>query len=495
MASDGDKGVAHRPAPLVEMTLQEGLGPERAGGAAVAAVALEAGVPSDRVSGLQALVEELVRESLAREHAGPPKVRLAVSVEGARLEAELCDEALPVSARETRRLPSRRLAAAGLADELHIAAHGRDGNIARCAVALAPGVSEESAALADERLPEDAALADEDLAAGLEIRPMRESDAAELVRCIYRTYGYSYKSALMYEPREIVRALRRGQMHSVVATTPAAGVVGHMAIFFERPGDAIPEAGRLVVDPRFRGHGIAGRMAKARLEMAIERKLPGFWSEAVTNHPYSQREVIAEGGAEVGLLIGGSPPIAGMVGFDEASATLRGTLMAAYTPLAPTAETVHVPERHAEMLGELIDRLGLEREIAHGAEPEATAKTKLTSSVEPAYGLASLRVHAVGADVHDHVADQLEALEAFDIGVVQLDLPLSDPGTPMAAEALERLGFCFAAWMPRFEEGSDGLRLQRIGSHPVETEVVCARPEGEALRDYVFAEWHRVRRL
>ncbi len=104
-------------------------------------------------------------------------------------------------------------------------------------------------------------------------------------------------------------------------------------------------------------------------------------------------------------------------------------------------------------------------------------------------------MHAIGADVHDHVADQLEALEVFDIGVVQLDLSLADPGAPMAAEALERLGFCFAAWMPRFEEGSDGLRLQRIGSHPVETEVVCARPEGEALRDYVFAEWHRVRRL
>ncbi len=336
MAPDDDKGVAHRPAPLIELTLHEGPGPERAAGAAVAVVALEAGVESERVSGLQALVEELARESLDREHAGPPKAQLTVATESGRLEVELCDEALPVAARDTRRLPSRRLAAAGLADELHIAAHGRAGNVARCAIALSPGVSDESAALADDQLPEDAALADEELAAGLEIRPMRESDAADLVRCIYRTYGYTYKAALMYEPREIVKALRRGQMVSVVAVTPAAGVVGHMAIFFEHPTDAVPEAGRLVVDPRFRGHGIAGRMAEVRLKLAIERGLPGFWSEAVTNHPYSQREVISEGGAEVGLLIGGSPPIAGMVGFDEASATLRGTLMAAYTPLAPT---------------------------------------------------------------------------------------------------------------------------------------------------------------
>ncbi len=101
-------------------------------------------------------------------------------------------------------------------------------------------------------------------------------------------------------------------------------------------------------------------MAKVRLEMAIERGLPGFWSEAVTNHPYSQREVISEGGAEVGLLIGGSPPIAGMIGFDEASAVLRGTLMAAYTPLAPTREKVHLPERHAAIL-ERADRAAWSR--------------------------------------------------------------------------------------------------------------------------------------
>jgi hypothetical protein len=77
-----------------------------------------------------------------------------------------------------------------------------------------------------------------------------------------------------------------------------------------------------------------------------------------------------------------------------------------------------------------------------------------------------------------------------------VDLPLTDPGAPAAAERLERLGFSFAAWMPCFDAGADALRLQRIGSHPVDTEhIECARPEGEAVRDYAIAEWHRVRRL
>jgi GNAT superfamily N-acetyltransferase len=323
---------------------------------------------------------------------------------------------------------------------------------------------------------------------------MEESDAADVVRCIYRTYGYTY-APLMYEPREIVRALRRGDMMSVVAETPAAGVVGHMAIFFARPGDQVPEAGRLAVDPRFRSLGIAGKMTEVTLELARERGVPGFWAESVTNHPFSQRQLISAGGAEVGLLLGGLPPVTGMVGFEDPGATRRATPMALYTPLNPTRERVHLPERHAGLIGRLIERLGLERDLLEGTEPDPDAKTTVSSLVAPAYGVAGLRVHKIGADVHERVADELEGLAGFDLGAVQLDLSLADPAAPATCEALERLGFSFAAWMPRFAEGSDGLRLQRIGSHPVETDVVCARPEGEEVSDYVLAEWRRVQRL
>ena len=290
------------PQPLIELTLRAGAGADRAGGAAVEEIAAAAGVEPERLSGLRELVEELIRESLGREHAGPPRTWLQVTAGAGRLEIELRDEALPVSSSESR-APARRIAL-GCADELHIAAHGRAGNLTRCTIALAGSQSQESVALAADQLADEAPAADEQLAAGLEVRPMEESDARGLIRCVYRTYGYSYKSALMYEPREIVRALRRGLMHSVVAVTPAAGVIGHSAVFVEREGDRVPESGRLVVDPRFRGHGVANRMAALRRELAAERGLPGFWSEAVTNHPYSQREIVANGGAEVGLLIG-----------------------------------------------------------------------------------------------------------------------------------------------------------------------------------------------
>ena len=485
---------AEHPQPLIELTLRAGAGADRAGGAAVEEIAAAAGVEPERLGGLRELIEELIRESLGREHAGPPRTWLQVTAGAGRLEIELRDEALPVSSSESRRAPARRIAALGCVDELHIAAHGRAGNLTRCMIALPGGQSQESVALAADQLADEAPAADEQLAAGLEVRPMEESDARGLIRCVYRTYGYSYKSALMYEPREIVRALRRGLMHSVVAVTPAAGVIGHSAVFVEREGDRVPESGRLVVDPRFRGHGVANRMAALRRELAAERGLPGFWSEAVTNHPYSQREIVANGGAEVGLLIGASPPT-GMVGFADGGSSARHTLVATYTPLNPTAGTIHPPARHAEMIDELAQRLGLEREVGEGEGASDGTATHLSSTVEVSSGLAHLRVVTIGADLAARVAVELDSLEQLDIAAVHLDLPLSHPAAAAAAEALEPLGFCFAAWIPRFAEGSDGLRLQRTGSHPVETgAIACARPEGEVLRDYVLADWHRVRR-
>ena len=110
----------------------------------------------------------------------------------------------------------------------------------------------------------------------------------------------------------------------------------------------------------------------------------------------------------------------------------------------------------------------------------------------PETGVAHIRVLRPGANLASKIADELDGLDAFDLGAIHLDVPLS---TRSALDELEGLDFAFAAWIPDFAPDGDIVRLQRVGSHPVDVEhVVCAREEGEAVRDYVIGEWHRVRR-
>ena len=267
-------------------------------------------------------------------------------------------------------------------------------------------------------------------------------------------------------------------MRSVVAVTPDGTVVGHCAVFVERKGDPVPESGRLVVDPRYRGHHLAERMATVRRELAGEHGFPGIWAEAVTNHPSSQREVIKLGGVEVGLLIGGSPAAVRMAGFANANEGRR-SLIVTYTPLAPVARTIHVPERHAAIVGELAGAAGTRARDRDGGVRATAGHARISTKVTPQTGVAHVRVAHAGADLASKVADELEGLDAFDLGAVHLDVPLDEPARRRGDRGARGARFRLRGLDPRLRADGDIVRLQRVGSHPVDVEhVVCARPGG-----------------
>ncbi|MDQ1381974.1 MAG: hypothetical protein QOJ71_2693, partial [Actinomycetota bacterium] len=219
----------------------------------------------------------------------------------------------------------------------------------------------------------------------------------------------------------------------------------------------------------------------------------GFWAQAVTNHVGSQKEILHLGGAEVGLLIGASPSTVVMNALDNVNEGRR-SLLPMYTPLQSTTQIIYPPDRHAGIIGELRSALALDRTIASGhGTPDGPTKLRLL--IVPEAGIAHIRIERIGGELLSRLAHEIEGLDSFDLGVIHLDLPLAEPSAPGIATALERLGFCFAAWLPSFTPTSDVLRLQHIGSRPVDIEhVICARAEGERIRDYVIDDWHRVRR-
>jgi GNAT superfamily N-acetyltransferase len=485
--------MADRAAPItdaIEIRIDGSPGTLAAVGGAVRAMAVAAGLDPDRATRFRVVAEELVREALAREHAeGANDVVVRARGDGGMLHVEVHDRGLPMTGAESRRAPSRRLAALGFVDELHIATRGSEGNVAACAIS----VTGPDRAVVGDVLDPNAPDATDDEARAVDVRAMTVADAVGLARCIYRCYGYTYKDHTLYEPRHIAHAVRSGLMQSVVAVTPGGDVVGHSALFVQRAGDPVPEAGKLVVDPRYRGHHLAERMASVRLDHGRGEGLVGFWAQAVTNHPGSQKEIIHVGGAEVGLLIGASPSTVVMADLANVNEGRR-SLVAMYTPLRRVAHTIFPPARHAGVIGEMRDTLALDRTIVAGEESPGGA-TKVRVMVVPDAGIAYLRIERIGSDVLARVAHELEGLDAFDLGAVHLDLPLTDPAASTIGPALERLGFCFAGWLPGFGADGDVLRLQRVGSHPVDVDhIVCARPEGERVRDYVVADWHRVRR-
>jgi hypothetical protein len=281
----------------------------------------------------------------------------------------------------------------------------------------------------------------------------------------------------------------------VVAALPDGEVVGHLAYAFVEEGDISPESGRLVVDPRLRGHRLAERLGRARNEVGGLLDIPGAWAKAVTNHDVSQRLSVAFGAVEVGMLLGDQPSEVLQVGLPNPDAGWR-SLMLTYRPFGElVSRMLHAPERLAGVLTDLRDRLGIDRPISTEEIEPSAAQTSLRSSFHPAHGTVQLRATQVGRDLGDRLAAELRSLAELRPAVVLLDLPINEPSGAWATTAAEAHGFSFAGWIPELIAQGDVLRLQRLGDHLVDLDaIVCARAEGEQIRDFCIAEWQRVRR-
>lgn len=475
------------PVVRLEMAAAASMG---AAGEAVRAIASSKGVPAVRSTRVEAVVEELVRESFERESvAGSEAVTVEVAFDGASLWVTVRDHRLPLDLAEARHLASARLAALGFVDGLHVGFEGGAGNVVHVEVRLATGHDDS---VQHESLDEEPTQAVVD---AVVIRRMVPDDAPNLIRCIYRSYGYSYPDRTLYDVHALRRLVASEAMISVVAVMPDGEIVGHVALVYEEPGDRSPESGRLVVDPRLRGHRFTDRLNVRRSELAALTGIVGMWSKAVANHPISQRLAVSYGATEVGLLIGAQPTAVIQVGQPNPDAGWR-SLMLLYRPASDIApRCLVVPARYEPVFEELAGRLVIERSFDTTVRVPEPRRTSLRVHLQPEHGTAHLRMTTIGRDLRRRLIHDLRGLVLVRPEAIHVDVPLADPAAAWAAEELEHLGFCWAGWTPELTEAGDVLRLQRVGDHAVDLDhIETATDHGAAMRDFTIDEWHRVRR-
>jgi RimJ/RimL family protein N-acetyltransferase len=196
-----------------------------------------------------------------------------------------------------------------------------------------------------------------------EIRRLKVEDIPQLIECIRRCYGDSYPFHDMYDPVALQKIVDDKMMYSVVAQHPDGHLIGHCALTFDSTHNTTPEAGKMVVDPDYRGHHIAESMAKMRIDIAKELDLVGFWTDCVTNHPYSQHEMIAFGAQETGMLLGASPSreMAGLQNFTDT----RMSFLSCYLPLKEQISTIYLPQHHLDFVGDLAQQINVKERLCN----------------------------------------------------------------------------------------------------------------------------------
>ena len=324
----------------------------------------------------------------------------------------------------------------------------------------------------------------------LKIDRLDLNDLHRLIDCVRRCYGDSYPNTMMYNVDQLESALKSQLMHSIVAKLDDGEIIGHCALTFDGTHNVSPEAGKMMVDPNFRGHHIAESMAKKRIDIAHELALPGFWTECVTNHPYSQREMIAFNAKETGLFIGDVPATITMKGLENHPET-RMSLLAFYLPLNDRPHTIFMPTQHTEHAKALVNDLSLERNIV-SAKTMANGKTTFHTVINSSIQTANISIDRIGSDLISAVNHELRKLEALNLASIYLDIPIEQEAAANAYLELESIGFFWGSWMPNFSTQGDSLRLQKIYQAVNVETIVCARAQGDDIKNYVISEWARV---
>ncbi len=323
-----------------------------------------------------------------------------------------------------------------------------------------------------------------------EIISLDLKDIPHLIDCVRRCYGDSYPNPIMYDAAKLKAAIETKQIHSVVAKLGSDKIVGHCALTFSDHLNTSPEAGKMMVDPEFRGHRIAELIAKKRIEIAESLGLPGFWTECVTNHPYSQHEMIAFDAKETGLFIGDIPPTLSMQGLENHTDT-RMSLLAFYLSLQDHPHTIYSPPQHTEHIKTLVVSLNMVRDI-RTSNLKGVGETKIKTEIDALDQTANICINHIGEDLTNAVKAVLRKLEIVNLATVYLDIPIEQEAAARAYNDLEGLGFFWGSWLPNYTKHKDVLRLQKIYQSVNVSEIICAREQGEEVKKYVITEWERV---
>ena len=329
------------------------------------------------------------------------------------------------------------------------------------------------------------------------IRGYRPDDGLEIARRIYEAYGRSYVNPDLYIPERIERLNGDGRLHSIVCESPAGEIVGHYAL--ERP-DLGPtgEAGQAVIDHRHRGHGLMKPMRAAVEQAGVALGLLGVWSQPTAMHPLSQRMNLDFGSTpsavHLGLLPEGTTLRGGVAG--EAVDHRQGGRRSTFLYWHPLAEepplAAHAPPGFVELLAALYEARRRPVTFNAGGRPgPAPGGEPVHSRYSSALGAAWVMATRFEPGVASAIEATTEALETgAGAGVVFVDLPLDDPGTPAVAETLLEHGFSLAGIAPRAIPRADPRRAEdalRLAHHAVPPDLPGLVAEGELGRRLVAA--------
>jgi serine/threonine-protein kinase RsbW len=291
------------------------------------------------------------------------------------------------------------------------------------------------------------------------VRLVAPEEASHLVGLIQRCYGETYIDPSFNSEAAVGELLRSGRLHSIGAFTEPGELVGHMGITLRPHGGNTADAGMTLVDPAFRGRGIARLVAVGLAQQAMALGMVGVHDYPVTVHAATQR-IGADFGVDTGLMLANLPGDVVFQEMETPSPGARTSSLIRWLPFGLAPErTVCLPKRYRAQIEALYADALLSRSVVESDERPTQRESKLERAYDERRQTLRVAVTRIGRDLADKVGAETRDAVTHGGLVAHVDLPLADSATPAAIEALRAHGFFFAGLLPEYRDG-DVLRMQ-----------------------------------
>lgn len=342
-----------------------------------------------------------------------------------------------------------------------------------------------------EHPPKTTEIPGQKMVSDVVVRRMRDDEAIEVARAVYRTYGYSYGYEQVYFPERLARLNQNDEIMTAVAVDEPGNVVGTLSIMRWEENSTVAEIGQGVVIPSYRNSGVFSKLVDFQMDLAISSGLKGFFALAVTNHTFSQKTASRFQGRDCAILLNYIPDSVDFRGFDK-SWRGRISVVVHFRDLEPGAENhIYPPIKHESFIRDVYRNLGRNLIIASGDTTQNMATcSDLNSHVKviPALRYARITVGSYGNDFIKYLRKTVRELLLNGVEIINLFLDLSHSATASWGLRIEESGFFFAGIMPRAAMGNDALVLQYLKGNPINYESIKIESDfGRKILDYIKA--------
>ncbi len=303
------------------------------------------------------------------------------------------------------------------------------------------------------------------------VRGSEEKDMLEICRRLYGEYGLTYLHDDIYYPEKFYAEVKSDAIHSIVAVDENGNIAGHHASFEWEDVPGIWESGMAVVNPRYRGYGIFGKMMDVTRDYVInQRKARVFISCAITLHTATQRLRLKLGDSPCGFLLNTAADDVGRMNTFE-SKQERTSLALAASILDKTPKTLHVHEDLVHILQPFYEAQQTERTyITDRLEPDEEETIASTfSNARTRSGRIVLK--NVGKDYEKAIQTEQFSLKKQNVEQIELFLPMEATGSVTAYRLAKRLGFFFMGIIPCSDYG-DMMVMGKMLVHLVDYESI-----------------------